>query len=427
MVDPLFSACLDIAAGPDHKGRMTDIVKNVPTKNVAVLGGGPAGLMAAEHLAGRGFGVTVFDQMPSVGRKFLMAGRGGLNLTHAEALPGFLAHFAEPALRDSVAAFPPAALIAWCEGLGEATFIGSSQRVFPRSLKASPLLRAWLGRLAAMDVGVRPRHRWVGGLAPDKLRFETPGGAVQAPADAMILALGGASWPRLGSDGAWAGHLPGVAVAPLVPSNMGFRVAWSALFQARGQGEALKRIAITHGTTTVRGEALVTAQGIEGGAIYALSAALRDAIAAHGPVSITLDLRPDLSRAEVALRLDARARAETVSASLRKAIGLSPVAIALMQEVLHQGRPAASLAEVVKALPLRLEAPAPIARAISSAGGVAWGEVDAGLMLRQHPGVFVCGEMLDWEAPTGGYLLQGCFSTAIRAADGCAAWLDSMP
>jgi uncharacterized flavoprotein (TIGR03862 family) len=384
---------------------------------IAVVGAGPAGLMAAEVLAGAGCRVVVFDHMPSVGRKFLMAGRGGLNLTHSEPLDSFLAQYrpAAPRLLDAVRAFPPSALIAWCEGLGIETFVGSSGRVFPKPLKASPLLRAWLARLAGLGVEVRPRHRLVS-LKP--LAFATPAGEVTEAADAVILALGGASWPRLGSDGGWPALLPGVPVTPLVPSNMGLSIAWSDRLRAQHAGAPLKRIALAFAGATVRGEAVLTETGIEGGAVYALSAPIRDAIARDGRAAITLDLRPDMPAAEVRQRLGQRGRAETVSAKLRKALTLPPVAVALVQEALHAGASRDDLAGLVKALPLVATGTQGMARAISSAGGIAWEGLDERFMLTAHPGVFACGEMLDWEAPTGGYLLQGCFATGVAAARG---------
>ncbi|MCZ8148022.1 MAG: TIGR03862 family flavoprotein [Roseomonas sp.] len=402
---------LDIAAARAQKAGM---------KSIAVIGAGPAGLMAAEILAEAGCAVTVFDHMPSVGRKFLMAGRGGLNLTHAEPLEPFLARYRPqaPMLLDAVRGFPPAALIAWCEALGIETFVGSSGRVFPKTLKASPLLRAWMGRLGSLGVELRLRHRWIGieGTTP---RFATPGGEVAFAADAVVLALGGASWPRLGSDGGWMALLPGVPVTPFAPSNVGFALDWSAKMQAHA-GTPLKRIALGFEGRMVRGEAMLTATGIEGGAVYALSAPIRDAIARDGAATFTLDLRPDLEAAEVARRLAVRGKGETVSTMLRKALALPPVAIALVQEGRHAGA-GDDLTTLVKALPLTTRATQGMARAISSAGGIAWDALDAGFMLRAHPGLFVAGEMLDWEAPTGGYLLQGCFATGVAAAKGVLA------
>jgi len=392
--------------------------------SVAVIGGGPAGLMAAESIARAGARVTVFDGMPSLGRKLLMAGRGGLNLTHGEPLNLLLTRYgaARERLAPIIAAHPPAALLAWCESLGQPTFVGSSGRVFPRAMKASPLLRAWLGRLGELGVASRPRWRWLG-WAADGSRFATPEGERIVTPDATVLALGGASWPRLGSDGAWAGLLDGVAVAPLRPANMGFLVDWSPRFRARFAGAPLKRIALGFEAATARGEAVVTDDGIEGGAVYALSAPLREALAAGRAAVLSLDLRPDLSRAALAARLDRPRGGASLSNFLRKTAGLAPVGIGLVQEALHAGAPADDLATLIKAIPLRPRAPKPLARAISTAGGVEWAEVDERLMLRRRPGVFVAGEMLDWEAPTGGYLLQACLSTGAAAGAGVLGWL----
>ncbi|MBR0655811.1 TIGR03862 family flavoprotein [Plastoroseomonas arctica] len=396
--------------------------------SIAVIGAGPAGLMAAETLAAAGARVTIHDRMASPARKFLLAGRGGLNLTHSEPLDAFIARYREsaPRLAPIIRAFPPAALIAWAEGLGQPVFTGSSGRVFPRAMKASLLLRAWLARLAGLGVTLHPRQSLTGFAA---------GGAVlldgqPVAADAVILALGGASWPRLGSDGAWAG-LFGDAMRPFVPSNCGFTVAWSAPFRARAAGQPLKRIALSHGGETVRGEAMVTEAGIEGGAVYALSAPMRAAIARDGHATASLDLRPDLTLADCTTRLAAPRRGNSLSNHLRRTLGLSPVAIALVQEASRASAPTQKahagvsepLAGLVKACPLRLDAPFPIARAISSAGGVAWAALDERLMLRDRPGVFCAGEMLDWEAPTGGYLLQACFATGVAAALGALDWV----
>ncbi len=387
-------------------------------RRVAVIGAGPAGLIAAEILAQAGCAVTVFDAMPSVGRKFLMAGRGGLNLTHAEPLDTFLTRYRPqaPLLPDAVRAFPPDALVAWCEGLGVPTFVGSSGRVFPKSLKASPLLRAWLARLAALGVEIRTRHRCTA-LSP--LRFATPGGDIAQDADAVLLACGGASWPRLGSGGAWTALLPDVALVRFAPSLAGLLIPWSPKLLPLA-GTPLKRIAVSFSGATVRGEAILTATGLEGGAIYALSGAIRDAIARDGEAHLTLDLRPDMPAEAGRARRAARGRGETASTALRKALALPPVAIALVQEARHAGA-AGDLATLVKALPLATRSLAGLARAISSAGGIAWSELDERFMLRRHPGVFAAGEMLDWEAPTGGYLLQACFATGVAAARGIMA------
>lgn len=372
----------------------------------AVIGAGPAGLMAAETLAATGHPVVVFDQMAAPARKFLLAGRGGLNLTHSDPLELFLTRYGGAAewLRPAIEAFPPSALIAWAEGLGQACFTGTSGRVFPRAMKASPLLRAWLARLEFQGVTLRRRHRWLGWDEASALRFATPEGEVSFAPRATILALGGASWPKLGSDGAWAKLLPGVT--PFRPSNMGFRVDWSAHLRERFAGQPLKRVALSFGGETRRGEAMITREGIEGGLLYAFSAALREALARHGFVDVSLDLRPDLER--VALT----GGSQSLSNQLRKQAGLSPVAVGLVQEALRAGARAAPAA-LVKALPLRLTGTQGLERAISSAGGLTFGP---GFAVPGRPRVFACGEMLDWEAPTGGYLLQACFSTAVAAA-----------
>ncbi|WP_035634089.1 TIGR03862 family flavoprotein [Bradyrhizobium elkanii] len=391
--------------------------------------------MAAEMLAQGGAQITVYDAMPSAGRKFLMAGRGGLNLTHSEPLPDFLARYREalPRLKAAVEAFPPDALRAWSEALGQPTFVGSSGRVFPVAFKASPLLRAWLRRLDAAGVQFAFRHRWVGWDARGALLFETPDGPRVVKADATVLALGGASWPRLGSDGAWADILAakGVAVAPIKPANSGFTVAWSDIFRDRFEGQPLKGVALTIGPDTVRGEAIVTRAGIEGGAIYALSAELREAVLAKGTATLTVALRPDAARDELVVRLSAPKGKQSLSNFLRKAAQLSPVGIGLLHEAtVAAGRslaalPPAELAELINAVPIKVSGVAPIARAISSAGGIRFDELDAQFMLRRLPGVFAAGEMLDWEAPTGGYLLQASFATGVAAGKGVLNWLNS--
>ncbi|WP_315776849.1 MULTISPECIES: TIGR03862 family flavoprotein [unclassified Bradyrhizobium] len=398
------------------------------SNQVAVIGAGPAGLMAAEVLAEGGAAVTVYDAMPSVARKFLMAGRGGLNLTHSEELPAFLARYREAAawLEPAIRAFPPQRLRDWCEALGEPTFVGSSGRVFPRAMKASPLLRAWLRRLDAQGVRVELRHRWTGWDADGHLTFETPAGARAVAADAVVLALGGASWPRLGSDGGWVPILAakGVAIAPLRPANCGFTVAWSDIFRDRFEGQPLKGIALSFGDRGVRGEAVVTRDGIEGGAVYALSAELREAIALTGGAILHVALRPDLATADLITRLSAPRGKQSFSNVLRKAVQLSPVAIGLLQEAAKahglslSSLPPDRLAALINAVPLKLAGTAGLARAISSAGGIAHDELDADYMLKRLPGVFAAGEMLDWEAPTGGYLLQASFATGAAAGRG---------
>jgi uncharacterized flavoprotein (TIGR03862 family) len=381
--------------------------------------------MAAEAVAQSGAAVLLADHMPSPARKLLIAGRGGLNLTHSEALPIFLTRYgsAEPHLAPHIRAFPPEALIAWAEGLGQPCFIGSSGRVFPRAMKASPLLRAWMGRLDALGVRLLARHRWLGFTPNGAARFATPDGEQQIEASATILALGGASWPRLGSDGSWPALLPGIETRPFAPSNMGFAIPWSEHLRQRFAGTPLKRIALSFGGVTQRGEAMITEAGIEGGAIYALSAALRDALVRQHGVTPQLDLRPDLSLGDLTARLSGRQGSLSLANYLRRNAGLPPVGIALVQEALKAGAQQNNLAGLIKALPLQVTGCFPIARGISSAGGLSWSEVDENLMLRRLPGVFACGEMLDWEAPTGGYLLQACFSTG-RAAGLAAGRMD---
>ncbi|MGY4236124.1 putative flavoprotein (TIGR03862 family) [Bradyrhizobium sp. USDA 4449] len=389
--------------------------------------------MAAEVLASGGARVTVFDAMPSAGRKFLMAGRGGLNLTHSEALPDFLPRYREamPHLRSAVEAFPPEALRDWSAALGQPTFVGSSGRVFPKTFKASPLLRAWLRRLDAAGVQFAFRHRWAGWDGNGRLQFQTPDGTRAVASKVSVLALGGASWPRLGSDGAWVDCLAakGIAVSELRPANSGFTVSWSDVFRDRFEGQPLKGVALTVGAHTVRGEAMITRAGIEGGAVYALSAELREAVLGIGRATLTIALRPDLTTEALATRLSGTRGKQSLANFLRKAAQLSPVGIGLMQEAaIASGRPLAvfspvELADLVNAIPVRLTGVAPIGRAISTAGGIAFDELDEKFMLRKLPGVFAAGEMLDWEAPTGGYLLQASFATGAAAGRGALDWL----
>jgi uncharacterized flavoprotein (TIGR03862 family) len=405
-----------------------------PSKNVAVIGAGPAGLMAAEVLAQGGADVTVYDAMPSAGRKFLMAGRGGLNLTHSEPLPQFLARYREamPHLRTAIEAFPQKALRDWSEALGQETFVGSSGRVFPKAFKASPLLRAWLRRLDSMGVRLALRHRWTGWDEHRHLRFFTPDGPRVVDADATVLALGGASWPRLGSDGTWTETLgaKGVRISPLWPANSGFAVAWSDIFRDRFEGQPLKGVALTFGAHTVRGEAVITRAGIEGGAIYALSAELRVAIISAGKATLGIALRPDLEKRDLIARLSAPKGKQSLSNFLRKAAHLSPVAIGLLQEAAKahglslSSLPPDELARLINAVSIELTGLVSIARAISTAGGIAFDELDADFMLHRLPGVFAAGEMLDWEAPTGGYLLQASFATGVAAGRGVLKWLE---
>ncbi len=401
---------------------------------VAVIGAGPAGLMAAEALAAGGPTVDVHDAMPSAGRKFLLAGKGGLNLTHGEALEPFLGRYGSrrTALEALVRDFDPAALRAWAGGLGIETFVGTSGRVFPKDLKAAPLLRAWLHRLREAGVRFHQRHRWLGWDADGALRFATPDGERLARHDATVLALGGGSWARLGSDGAWAPWLAarGVEVAPLAPSNCGFDIGWSEFLRSRHAGAPIKPVVLRFdapdGSRFERqGEFVLTAGGIEGSLVYAASALLRDAIAAHGAATLTLDLLPDRDAAFVAAEVARPRGSRSLATHLKSRLGIDGAKAALLHEVLgHDGmHDAQRLAAALKALPLTLKAARPIDEAISSAGGVRFEALDERLMCRALPGVFCAGEMLDWEAPTGGYLLTACLATGRAAGEGALAWL----
>lgn len=403
-------------------------------RSVAIIGGGPAGLMAAEVLArDASLHVTVYDAMPSLGRKLLMAGRGGLNLTHTEPLDAFIMRYAErvDALRPVIAAWSPDDVRSWCEGLGQETFVGSSGRVFPKIMKASGLLRAWLRSLAEQGIDVKLRHRWTGWHDSGKLSFQTPAGDVSLTADATVLALGGGSWPRLGSDGAWTSVLSdaGIGINPLKPSNCGFQIAWSNIIRNRFEGQPLKSIAVSHAGNSARGEALITAAGIEGGAIYAISASLRDAVLANGTTTLTIDLKPDVNLNALTAQLSKPRGKQSIANFLRKAARLSPIAIGLLQEsALAYGHKLTELtpnklAAAIKQAHVTVSGIASIERAISSAGGIDFTEIDADFMLNKRPGVFVAGEMLDWEAPTGGYLLQACFATGVAAGNGVRTWL----
>ncbi len=412
------------------------VVSDPSERRIAVVGAGPAGLMAAEVLAGAGLPVTIYERMPSPARKFLMAGRGGLNLTHSEPLDTFLRRYGETqsVVEASIRAYPPTAVADWCAGLGQETFNGSSGRVFPKALKASPLLRAWLRRLDALGVVLERGMTWTGWGDDGALLFTDASSHMHrvAPA-ATLLALGGASWPRLGADGRWVGTLAvaGVPVTPLAASNAGVLIAWSNIYAARFSGSPLKRIAITIAGHRVRGEAVVTRAGLEGGAVYALSPHLRDGLRASGgaPVTVSIDLRPDLDVADIERRLSGPRGKQSVTSFLRKSLHLAPADIGLLREAVGKDLPSdpAALARLIKALPLAAVGVAGLERAISSAGGVRAEAIDARFMLIAKPGVFVAGEMIDWDAPTGGYLLQATLSTAVHAAHGLRAWLASQP
>ena len=391
---------------------------------IAVIGAGPAGLMAAETAARAGCAVTICEAMPTPGRKFLMAGRSGLNITHAEEFDRFASRYGAAAdwLRPMLQEFSAAEMRAFCDGLGVETFIGTSGRVFPIAMKASPLLRAWLARLADLGVELRTRAKLVNLAADGSPVVETEGRRETFAADATILALGGASWPRLGSDGGWATLLADreIALAPFTPSNCGLEIGWSELFRQKFEGQALKTARFSHRDRTVAGEAVVTRRGLEGGPVYALAAGIGDSLRGGVAEAISLDLKPDMSEAALAARLSQRRAKDSFGNALRKATGLSTIAVALLRESdpAVAARDASALAALIKNCAIAVTGVAGLDRAISSAGGVKLAELDSGLMLAKLPGLFVAGEMLDWDAPTGGYLLQACFATGRRAAAG---------
>ena len=397
-------------------------------RRIGIVGGGPAGLMAAEVLSARGHAVTVLEAMPTIGRKFLLAGKSGLNITHSEPYARFATRFsaANARLRTALDAFTPDDLRAWALGLDTETFVGTSGRVFPTVMKASPLLRAWRARLERQGVDIRVRHRWTGFL-PDGLRVDTPEGEAVLAFDAVLLALGGASWPRLGSDAAWASMLAekGVEIAPFRPANCGFDVDWSPFLAERFAGAPVKGVTAQSAAGTIPGEFIISKTGIEGSLVYAHAAAMRDALEQDGAATLVLDLVPGRTQERLAADLARQGGKASFSTRLRKAAGLDGVKAALLRECL----PAAStlgaedLAAAIKAVPLSLVRPRPIAEAISSAGGIRLDAVDETYMLKAMPGVFAAGEMLDWEAPTGGYLLTACFATGRAAAAGIDSWL----
>ncbi len=399
---------------------------------VAIVGAGPAGLMAAEIIANAGIRVVVYDRKPSVGRKFLMAGRGGLNLTHSEDIASFLSRYREQEefLTPLIKNFSPQDLRNWCEGLGQKTFIGSSGRVFPESMKASPLLRAWLSRLEKMGVEFSLQHTWKGWDENAHILFETNAGETKSVNPrAILLALGGASWPGLGSDGIWTTLLKnsGLSVSPLQPSNCGFSVEWSDFIKQHYAGQPLKNIALSYQQHTVQGEAVVSEKGIEGGAVYALSSILRETIHQSGMAKTHIDLRPTMNRELLIQKLQSPRGRKSFTTWLNKSLALPPLQIALLHENVKdiQAFPPEKLADLIKAIPLTLTATFDIERAISSAGGLCTKSVDEGMMIKSIPGVFAAGEMLDWEAPTGGYLLQACFATGHAAGCGILKYLSS--
>ncbi|MFM0338514.1 TIGR03862 family flavoprotein [Paraburkholderia fungorum] len=407
---------------------------------VAVIGGGPAGLMAAEALAQQGVQVDVYDAMPSVGRKFLMAGKGGMNITHSEPLEPFLGRYG--ARRGQIAplldAFGPDALRAWLQALGVETFVGSSGRVFPTDMKAAPMLRAWLHRLRDTGVRFHMRHKWIGwddgdnNAAAHALRFTTPEGEQTLTCDAVVFALGGASWPRLGSDAAWVPLMTtrSVPIAPLRPANCGFDADWSPYLRERFAGQPVKPVAITltdvdKNVHNRQGEILLTETGLEGSLIYALSAAIRERILADGELTIELDLAPGLTLERVVAEVTRPRGSRSMSSHLHGRVGIGGVKLALLHEVLSKEAfaDANGVARAIKALPVRLMRARPIAEAISTAGGIPFEALDAHLMLERLPGAFCAGEMLDWEAPTGGYLLTACFASGLVAGRGALAYL----
>ncbi|MBO0140810.1 TIGR03862 family flavoprotein [Agrobacterium sp. Ap1] len=398
------------------------------TKTIAIIGGGPAGLAAAEQLSAAGLAVTVYDAMPTFARKFLLAGKSGLNITHSEDFARFAERFgqASPRLRPALDAFTPDDVRRWAAELGTETFVGTSGRVFPTVMKASPLLRAWLKRLETQGVTLKTRHRWTG-FDADGYRFATPDGEVTIRPDATLLALGGASWPRLGPDAAWVPWLKdqGIAVRELQPANCGFDVGWSEIFVKRFAGAPLKSVSTTSDAGTNPGEFVISKHGIEGSLVYAHSAALRDRVLRDGKATLTVDLMPGRTQDRLARDLARQDAKASFSNRLRKGAGLDGVKAALLRELSANANRLApeQLAELIKALPIPVLRPRPIAEAISSAGGIAWSDIDERYMLKSRPGLFATGEMIDWEAPTGGYLLTACLATGRAAARGIRDWL----
>lgn len=405
-----------------------------PFPRVAVIGGGPAGLMAAETLSHAGTQVDVYDAMPSIGRKFLQAGVGGLNITHSEMYDAFCARYGEsrPQLQAMLDKLPPDALRAWVHELGVETFVGSSGRVFPSQMKAAPLLRAWLHRLRNAGVRLHVRHRWLGWDTEGALRLVNPDGEISIKPQATVLALGGASWPQLGSDGAWVPWLQarGIEITPLQSTNCGFEVAWSTHLRDKFAGTPLKAVALTftdsQGRTEQRqGEMVISAHGVEGSLIYAFSDRLRQHLNVYGSATFSLDLAPGRDMLRVLAEINRPRGSRSLSSHLQSRVGLNALKVALLRETLSKEQFAdpAMLAATIKSLPITVQATRPIAEAISSAGGVSFTNLDRNLMLTALPGTFVAGEMLDWQAPTGGYLLTACFATGLWAGLGVLDWL----
>ena len=391
------------------------------TKEIAIIGGGPSGLMAAEILSANGFKVTIYERKPTFGRKFLMAGRGGLNISHSENLDSFIKKYGMKSniFKTIIDNFSPEKLRKWCEGLGEKTFIGSSGRIFPQSFKSSPLLRAWLGRLEKQNVIFKLNHDWLG-WDQNNLIFKTKNGKIAVPSNTTILSLGGASWPKLGSDGSWVKILEreGVKISPLQPSNCGFVTEWSVVFSKKFEGKSLKSITLSFQDKKKHGELIITKNGVEGGAIYALSAFLREEININGSAQILLDLKPDFSIEEIQKRLLKPKLKLSMSNYLRKTLNLSDVAIGLVMELPDRNNWIQNkIINAIKSYKLNLQKPFAIDRAISSAGGVTFNSVNDNFMLINKPNVYVAGEMLDWEAPTGGYLLQACIANGAYVAN----------
>ena len=400
-------------------------------RSVVIIGGGPAGLMAAEVISGHGIQVDVYDAKPSVGRKFLMAGKSGLNITHSDPFDVFASRYGkrrnkiEPLLKN----FGSQELRDWVHGFDIQTFIGTSGRVFPTGMKASPLLRAWLSRLNASNVTLHLRHQWTGFLPDSSLRFVTPDGEVTIKADAVVLALGGGSWSRLGSDGAWVPWLKqaGAEVEALRPANCGFTIAWSEHFREKYEGHPVKSVILSFGDFHQQGEFIITKEGVEGGLIYTASAMMRDEIIAHGQAIMHLDMKPDRTLDWLKDKLSKPRGKRSMASFLEKTLGIRGVKAGLLREFIEKEdfTNAERLAELIKALPVPLVSPSPLDEAISSAGGVTFESLDENLMLKSMPGIFCAGEMLDWEAPTGGYLLTACFSSGYAAGQGVLKWLNT--